>query len=82
VAQLEQAIHTYLAEHNRKPKPFPWTASAALILGKFQHLCKEIGLNNASYLMMCTPAKNKDEDYRVPMCSSYQKLGLNSYLVT
>ncbi|MCX6847496.1 MAG: IS630 family transposase [Verrucomicrobia bacterium] len=42
VAQLEQAIHAYLVEHNRKPKPFTWTASADLILGKVQHLCNEL----------------------------------------
>lgn len=34
VAELVQAIQDYLAHHNRKPKPFVWTASARSILGK------------------------------------------------
>lgn len=32
--QLVQAIQGYLAHHNRKPKPFVWTASARSIRGK------------------------------------------------
>jgi transposase len=34
VAALEGAIETYLAEHNKAPKPFVWTKSAAVILDK------------------------------------------------
>ena len=34
VADLEVAIHAYLAEHNDRPKPFVWTAKAADILDK------------------------------------------------
>ena len=42
VPELERAIRAYLAEHNRKPKPFAWTASADLILGKVEHICKQL----------------------------------------
>jgi transposase len=34
VAQLEQAIQSYLAQHNLSPKPFIWTAKASDILAK------------------------------------------------
>jgi transposase len=34
VAALEAAIETYLAEHNKAPKPFVWTKSAAAIIAK------------------------------------------------
>jgi DDE superfamily endonuclease len=34
VAELEQAIMTYLANHNINPKPFTWTKSTAAILEK------------------------------------------------
>lgn len=40
VRELEQAIDTYLAEHNRNPKPFRWTATADLILRRVEELCK------------------------------------------
>ena len=40
VRQLEQAIHEYLAHHNRDCKPFVWTADADLILGKVRHVCE------------------------------------------
>ena len=40
IAELETAIQAYLTEQNRKPKPFVWTASADLILGKVNHTCK------------------------------------------
>lgn len=40
VANLEQAITDYLAQHNREPKPFKWTASADLILRRVQETCK------------------------------------------
>ncbi len=34
VQELEQALTDYIAEHNRNPKPFIWTAKAADILEK------------------------------------------------
>lgn len=42
VTQLRAAIAEYLETHNRKPRPFQWTASAEIILGKVSHLCKEL----------------------------------------
>jgi transposase len=39
VRELEQAIDAYLAEHNRNPKPFRWTATADLILRRVEELC-------------------------------------------
>jgi transposase len=35
---LQAAIKRYLAEHNKQPKPFVWTASAASILAKLKRL--------------------------------------------
>ena len=40
VRELEQAIDAYLAEHNRNPEPFRWTATADLILRRVEELCK------------------------------------------
>ena len=40
VDDLIAAIDDYIAEHNRKPKPFVWTASADLILNRVARLCK------------------------------------------
>ena len=40
VRELEQAIEAYLAEHNRNPKPFKWTATADLILRRVEDVCK------------------------------------------
>ncbi len=37
LAELERAIHDYRRNHNKAPKPFVWTASAYLILGKVEH---------------------------------------------
>ena len=34
VTDLEVAIHSYLAEHNDRPKPFVWTAKPSDILEK------------------------------------------------
>ena len=34
VAELEKAIHDYIAQNNTAPKPFVWTKSAAAILEK------------------------------------------------
>lgn len=42
VEALEKAMLDYLDRRNRKPKPFVWTASADLILGKVERLCKRI----------------------------------------
>ena len=40
VDELIAAIDAYIAEHNRHPKPFVWTASADLILSRVARLCK------------------------------------------
>jgi transposase len=42
VAALEKAMLDYLEHRNRNPKPFVWTASADMILGKVERLCKRI----------------------------------------
>lgn len=42
VADLERAIKAYIAQHNKKPRPFRWIASADLILGKVKTLCNEL----------------------------------------
>jgi len=42
VPQLRKAIEDYIATHNRNPKPFQWTATADLILGKVAALCKKL----------------------------------------
>ena len=42
VRQLEKAMLDYLAQRNRNPKPFVWTADVDLILGKIERLCKQI----------------------------------------
>jgi putative transposase len=42
VPQLRAAIHDYLKTHNASPRPFKWTASADIILGKVSHLCREL----------------------------------------
>lgn len=42
VSQLRSAIVDYLKTHNENPRPFRWTASADLILGKVAHLCREL----------------------------------------
>jgi len=34
VVELIQAIDDYLAQHNKQPKPFIWTAKAADVLEK------------------------------------------------
>lgn len=36
VRELQQAIEAYIAEHNKNPKPFVWTASADLIFRKLE----------------------------------------------
>src|SRR6185436_19738 len=38
VADLEAAIHRYIREHNRCPKPFLWTKPADTILAKIARL--------------------------------------------
>jgi transposase len=42
VKKLEKAMLDYLDARNKKPKPFVWTASADLILGKIERLSKRI----------------------------------------
>jgi transposase len=42
VRDLEKALLRYLDTRNHNPKPFVWTASAELILGKVQRLSKRI----------------------------------------
>jgi hypothetical protein len=38
VADLEDAIHRYIREHNRSSKPFVWTKPAHTILAKLKRL--------------------------------------------
>ena len=40
VAQLERAIHDYMAEHNKNPRPFVWTADADSILERLKRVCE------------------------------------------
>jgi len=40
VADLERAIQDFLDAHNRKPKPFIWTATADSILNKIGRFCE------------------------------------------
>lgn len=40
VPQLERAIHDYLAEHNKNPRPFVWTADADAILERLKRVCE------------------------------------------
>ena len=40
VPQLERAIADYLAEHNRNPEPFVWTATADSILERLKRVCE------------------------------------------
>jgi transposase len=42
VADLHRAIKEYIAAHNKNPRPFRWTASAELIVGKVKHICNEL----------------------------------------
>jgi transposase len=42
VGELQEAIESYIANHNQAPKPFRWTASADVILGKVAALCKKL----------------------------------------
>ena len=42
VKDLEKAILAYIKTNNQNPKPFVWTASADMILGKVQRLCQRI----------------------------------------
>jgi transposase len=42
VRTLEKAMLDYLAQRNKDPKPFVWTADADLILGKVERLSKRI----------------------------------------
>lgn len=40
VEQLRRAILDYIDHHNKIAKPFKWTASAEMILGKVENFCK------------------------------------------
>jgi len=40
VPQLEKALLAYIDERNKDPKPFVWTATADLILGKVERFCQ------------------------------------------
>ncbi len=40
VRELEHAIHSYLEQHNRNPKPFAWIATADAILQKVKRFCE------------------------------------------
>ncbi len=40
VAELEAAIHTYIATRNADPKPFRWTKSADEILASIERFCR------------------------------------------
>jgi transposase len=42
VTQLRDTILSYIKHHNQNPKPFKWTASAEMILGKVEHFCKSL----------------------------------------
>ena len=42
VRDLEKAILDYVETNNKAPKPFVWTATADLIFGKVETLCKRI----------------------------------------
>lgn len=42
VRALEQAMLGYLDHRNEDPKPFVWTASADMILGKVERICQRI----------------------------------------
>lgn len=42
VTDLVSKIQTFTENHNRKTKPFIWTATAESILQKIEHLCKSI----------------------------------------
>jgi len=42
VRQLRETIVAYVDHHNKSPSPFIWTASADLILGKVEYLCKSL----------------------------------------
>jgi transposase len=42
VRALEQAMLGYLDQRNEDPKPFVWTASADMILGKVDRICQRI----------------------------------------
>lgn len=47
VRQLEKALLGYLDQRNKNPKPFVWTASADLILGRVERICERI--NNSGH---------------------------------
>jgi transposase len=42
VKELTQSIEEYIQANNKAPKPFVWTASTELILGKINKICKKL----------------------------------------
>ena len=42
VQHLREAILDYIHHHNKHPKPFNWTASAEMILGKVDNFCMSL----------------------------------------
>lgn len=42
VIELIEAIHEYIEEHNRSPKPFVWTKDADAILAKLEPIAKQL----------------------------------------
>ena len=42
VRQLRETIAAYINNHNQTAKPFVWTASAELILGKVEYVCNSL----------------------------------------
>jgi len=50
VRQLEDAMLKYLDRWNESPKPFIWTASADMILGKVERLSKIILAHDTSVM--------------------------------
>ena len=42
VAELRTSIIGYINAHNLQPKPFRWSASAELILGKVEKICHSL----------------------------------------
>ena len=52
---LQGAINRYLGEHNRKPKPFVWTADPDHIIEKVNHGYQAIASNQLGGRLKCHP---------------------------
>lgn len=48
VKELTQSIEEYIQANNANPKPFVWTASTELILGKIKKICSELKNPNSN----------------------------------